>query len=203
MLVLGLACADCGKRGNAPAGPGVDAGASTPDVDRGGAAAPSPTTSAKVVDLTLPDAPHRFQKMPLGLDQLAALVASAPQLARIGAEVVFFEPGDGTYLTRSRGAHEDFIFTSQPVVWTPKEGVRVLVLTGHGKESSFVAAWMPAPGGGLQLESAFVLVHEMSPIALAYKKTDPELMWTTCWQCPGEGGHVTLHEDGHIVIVQD
>jgi hypothetical protein len=153
--------------------------------------------------LTLPNAPHRFQKMPLTVEQLASLVAAAPELARVGGDVAFFEPGDGTYLTRSRAAHEDFVFTSQPVVWTPKEGVRVLVLAAHGKDNSFVAAWSEAEGGGLHLQSAFVMIHELSPVALAYKKSEPDLWWTACWQCPGETGHVSQREDGRIVIVQD
>jgi hypothetical protein len=165
---------------------------------------PAPSTSAPAapVNLALPDAPHRFQKMAISPEQLTSLVAAAPELARVGSEVAFFEPGDGTYLTRSHAAHEDFIFTSQPVVWTPKEGVRVLVLTGHGKENSFVGAWSQE-SGALRLVSAFVMIHEMAPVALAYRKNEPDLSWTTCWQCPGETGHVSVRDDGHVVIVQD
>jgi hypothetical protein len=140
--------------------------------------------------------------MTLTREQLGSLVAAAPELARVGPEVAFFEPGDGNYLTRSRAAHEDFIFTSQPVVFTPKEGLRVLVLAAHGKETSFVGAWTE-DSGGLRLQSAFLMIHEMAPIALAYRKREPDLYWTTCWQCPGETGRLTVGEDGHVVIVQD
>ncbi len=170
-------------------------------------AASSPPAPASVpraeIPLALPTAPHRFQKMTLTPEQLASLVAAAPELARVGGDVAFFEPGDGTYLTRSRAAHEDFVFTSQPVVWTPKEGVRGLVCAAHSKESSFVAAWAKTAGGRLRLESAFTMLGELAPIALAYRKTEPDLWWTTCWQCPGETGHVSLHGDGRVVIVQD
>jgi hypothetical protein len=47
------------------------------------------------------------------------------------------------------------------------------------------------------------MIHEMAPVALAYRKNEPDLWWTTCWQCPGETGHVSLRDDGHVVIVQD
>jgi hypothetical protein len=156
------------------------------------------------VDITIPptELAHRFQKVPLTPEQVARLVANAPELARVGPEVSLFEAGDQTYLTRSRGAHEDFIFTSQPVVWSPKEDVKVLVVSGHGKDNSFVAAWRQMEGG-FRLESAFIMLSELSPVALAYRKREPDLYWTACWQCPGQGGHVSLREDGRIVIVQD
>jgi hypothetical protein len=200
-----LACSYCGKRDGAPVVATDGAAANLPaPAESASPLPPSPGASASAVPIiALPDASHRFQKMALTPEQLTSLVAAAPELARVGSEVTFFEPGDGTYLTRSHAAHEDFIFTSQPVVWTPKSGVRVLVLAAHGKESSFVAAWSEAEGGGLRLQSAFVLIHELSPIALGYRKTEPDLWWTTCWQCGGETGHVSVRDDGHVVIVQD
>ena len=75
-------------------------------------------------------------------------------------------------------------------------------LAGHGKDNSFVAAWRQMEGG-FRLESAFIMLSELSPVALAYRKREPDLYWTACWQCPGQGGHVSLREDGRIVIVQD
>jgi hypothetical protein len=156
------------------------------------------------VDITIPstELAHRFQKVAVTPEQVASLVAGAPELARVGPEVSLFEAGDGTYLRRSGAAHEDFVFTSQPVVWSPKEDVKVLVVSGHGKENSFVAAWRQTEGG-FRLESAFVMMSELSPVALAYRKREPDLYWTACWQCPGQGGHVSLRDDGRIVIVQD
>jgi hypothetical protein len=179
------------------------AAASAPEAAATPAVLQEATDAAPVdVPLALPTAPHRFQKMALTNEQLATLVAAAPELARAGPDVAFFEPGDGNYLTRSKAAHEDFIFTSQPVVWTAKDGVRVLALSAHTKENSFVAAWTEVPGG-LRLQSAFLMMNELSPIALAYRKNEPDLWWTSCWMCPGETGHVSVREDGHVVIVQE
>jgi hypothetical protein len=48
------------------------------------------------------------------------------------------------------------------------------------------------------------MLGEIAPIALAWRPGErTTLWWTTCWQCPGEMGHVSVKEDGHLVIVQD
>ena len=47
------------------------------------------------------------------------------------------------------------------------------------------------------------MLGEVAPVALAYRPAERTLWWTSCWQCPGETGHVSIREDHHVVIVQD
>lgn len=144
-----------------------------------------------------------FHKATLSTEELTKLVTDAPELSRVGAEVSLFDPGDGNYISRSTADREGVIFTSQPLLWGAEPGQQVLVVAARGKAASFVAAWWVLQGGGYRLASTFVMLGEIAPIALAYKHGERQLWWTTCWQCPGETGHVSVREDHHIVIVQD
>jgi hypothetical protein len=144
-----------------------------------------------------------FRKTSLALDELGKLVTAAPQLGRVGTELAFFDPQDGSYIVRSNADRQGITFTTQPVLWNPEPGQQVLVVSARGKATSFVAAWWVLPDGGYRLASTFVMMGEIAPVALAYRSTERTLWWTSCWQCPGETGHVSLREDHHVVIVQD
>jgi hypothetical protein len=144
-----------------------------------------------------------FKKTTLALDQLTRMVDEAPELARLGGGIAMFDPGDNPYLRRSKADHEGVTITPLPVLWSPEDGVQLLVVTGRGKEGSFVAAWWPLPDGQYRLASTFVMLGEVAPVALAYRAADRNLEWTTCWRCSGEGGHLALRADGTLVILQD
>jgi hypothetical protein len=154
----------------------------------------------------------RFKKTTLPLQQLSQMVDASPELARLGGSIALFDPGDNPYLRRSKSeattpaSREGYTITPLPVLWSPEDGVQLLVVVGRGKEGSFVAAWWPLPEGGYRLASAFVMLGEVAPVALAFRPERPEertIAWTTCWRCSGETGHVALREDGSVVILQD
>jgi hypothetical protein len=144
-----------------------------------------------------------FRKTTLGLDELGKLVAAAPSLARVGTELAYFDPQDGSYIARSSVDREGVSFTTQPVLWSPEPGQQALVVSARGKAASFVAAWWVLPEGAYRLASSFVMLGEIAPVALAFRTTERTLWWTSCWQCPGETGHLSARDDHHIVIVQD
>ena len=144
-----------------------------------------------------------FRKTPIPVEQLAKMVAGSAELARVGSDVAFFDPNDGSYIVRSKADHEGVVFTTQPVLWSPEPGAEVLVVSARGKAASFVAAFWPQPDGSYRLASSFVMLGEIAPVALAYKPVEHQLWWTSCWQCSGETGHVSVREDHHVVIVQD
>jgi hypothetical protein len=175
---------------------------------------PAPAASAasrqSVLSVSVPTPPPPtsesypfFRKATLSVDQLTKLVTSTPELARVGTEVSFFDPGDGNYVSRSSADHEGVTFTSVPLLWAGEPGQQVLVVAARGKAASFVAAWWLLPSGEYRLASTFIMLGEIAPIALAYKPGFRDLSWTTCWQCPGETGHVSVREDHHVVVVQD
>ncbi|HEY8090854.1 MAG TPA: hypothetical protein VIF09_23495 [Polyangiaceae bacterium] len=144
-----------------------------------------------------------FRKTTVPAEQLAKLVAAAPELARVGTEVELFDPADGSYILRSTADRQGVSFSSQPLLWSPETGQQILVVAGRGKTASFVAAWWLLPDGTYRLASTFVMLGEVAPVALAYRSTERTLWWTSCWQCPGETGHVSVRDDHHVVIVQD
>jgi hypothetical protein len=144
-----------------------------------------------------------FRKNPMPIEDVAKLVTGTPQLARVGTEIAYFDPADGSYIVRSSADHSGVAFTTQPVIWSPEAGQQVLVVAARGKAASFVAAWWILPDGGYRLASTFVMMGEIAPVALAYRPAERALFWTSCWLCPGETGHVSAREDHHIVIVQD
>ena len=144
-----------------------------------------------------------FRRTTMPLDELARLAAAAPELARVGPELAYFDAGDGAYIVRSSADHAGVIFTTQPLMWSPEAGQQVLVVAARGKAASFVAAWWVLPGGAYRLASSFVMLGEIAPVALAYRAGERALWWTSCWMCPGETGHVSVREDHHLVIVQD
>jgi hypothetical protein len=172
----------------------------------GGEPTASQTVPAAAVPLPPPPSSQTFplfRRTTVPVEDLAKLVASAPELARVGSEVSYFDPGDGSYVVRSTADRQGVSFTTQPLLWSPEPGQQVLVVAARGKASSFVAAWWVLPEGGYRLASAFVMLGEVAPVALAYRPSERTLWWTSCWQCPGETGHVSVREDHHVVIVQD
>jgi hypothetical protein len=146
-----------------------------------------------------------FRKAGIDAAELAKIIAGVPELARIGTDVRFFNAGDvSTITSRSGAAHEGVTFVTTPIFWSPRPGVDLLVATGRGKSMSFVIALWPLGGGKYSFASSFLMLHDLSPVALAY---DPahrkELRWTSCWGCPGEQGLVSYRaEERRVVIVQ-
>lgn len=196
--------ADAAPRVDSGAGP--DARVREPSLERSArtvplvpATASTPVPPPRAVGADYPP----FKKTSLGLDVLTQLVDAAPQLAPVGGALAMFDPGDNPYVRRSKADHEGYVITPLPVLWSPAQGVQILVVTGRGKEGSFVAAWWPLPDGQYRLASTFVMLGEIAPVALAYRPPDRALEWTTCWRCKGEGGHVVMNDDGTVVIVQD
>jgi hypothetical protein len=213
-VAFALAVVSCNAHGSPPSVRGVDASSTAP-IATGVAAQPGalplgPAASAAPVRLAagVAEMPpgalrHRFRKTNLTVDDLSRLVGASPELARVGGEASFFDPGDNQFLIRSKAAREDVSFTTLPLIWRPEPGADLLVVTGRGKAASFVAAWWLLPGDEYRLASSFVMLGEVAPVALAYRRDEPSLWWTTCWQCPGETGHLSLREDHRVVIVQD
>jgi hypothetical protein len=166
------------------------------------------SASAPTASLPAPPPPSSetypsFRRTTLAVDDLIKLVAAAPELARVGTELAFFDPADGSYIARSTADHQGISFSSQPILWSPEPGQQVLVVAARGKSASFVAAWWVLSDATYRLASTFVMLGEIAPVALAYRSTERTLWWTSCWQCPGETGHLSVRDDHHVVIVQD
>ena len=203
--ILGCGKPTAGTRPAEDAGLEVGATAQEPSAS---ASAPATPTPGGVSPAPAPPPPTSdtypfFRKTSLEMVELGRLVGDAPELARVGTELSFFDPQDGSYVLRSTADRQGIVFSSAPILWSPEPGRQVLVVAAHGKTASFVAAWWVLPEGGYRLASTFVMLGEVAPVALAYRPAERTLWWTSCWQCPGETGHVSIREDHHVVIVQD
>jgi formylglycine-generating enzyme required for sulfatase activity len=146
-----------------------------------------------------------FRRPKLDAAEIGAIFAKVPELARVAPDVKFFDPGDANgIVNRSTGSHEGVTFTESPVLWSPEPGAELLVVVGHAKSSSFVVALYPLPEGKYRLASSFLMQNDLSPVALAFDgHRRKELIWTSCWSCAGDQGHVSLRDDHRVVIVQD
>jgi hypothetical protein len=86
------------------------------------------------------------------------------------------------------------------------------VATGRAKKTGFVVAlwtWRAPSAPGKEPEdhyrfaSSFLLLNDPAPVALAWEPQRRKgLLWTSCFGCTGEGGAVSLRDDGRLVIVQ-
>jgi hypothetical protein len=146
-----------------------------------------------------------FKKTSIEPAQLAKIFSRVPELVRIGSDVRYFTEGDVRAMTsRGGSAHEGVTFLTSPVLWSPEQGAELLVATGRGKTMSFVVALWTLPGDRYRFGSSFLMLNDLSPVALAFESTRrKELRWTSCWGCNGEQGFVSYRpEDHRVVIVQ-
>jgi len=209
LLVAVLGCSKTTATGTGPADVATpDAGTMLPAPSVSGRSAAAAGAAPASSPTPVPPPPSSntypsFRKTALEMDELGRLVGEAPELARVGSELSFFDPQDGSYVVRSTADRQGIVFSSQPLLWSPEPGQQVLVVAARGKSGSFVAAWWVLADGSYRLASTFVMLGEVAPVALAYRPSERTLWWTSCWQCPGETGHVSVREDHHIVIVQD
>ena len=161
-----------------------------------------PSNAAKVAPI---ETKPGFKKTAIEPSQLAKIFAQVPELLRIGRDLRYFTEGDIKAMKERTGAaHEGITFQTSPVLWSPETGAELLVAAGRGKTMSFVVALWTLPGDRYKFGSAFLMLNDLSPVALAFEPSHrKELRWTSCWGCPGEQGLVSYRpEDHRVVIVQ-
>lgn len=149
-----------------------------------------------------------FREEPMTAAQASALVASVPELERLHLRdgLSMFLPGAITEVMNhgatSVAVHPEFTFTVSAVRWSPTFGEDVLVLAARSRVGSWVAALWVMPDGRYRHASSFLLRGDLVPIALAYGEARREVVWSSCWNCPGEHGAVSYTDDNHVLIVQ-
>ncbi len=150
------------------------------------------------------DGKAAFRKTKMEDAELVRIVQQIPELSRLGSELRFFATGDANAIAgRAKDDANGITFSAQPVYWSPEPSVDVLVLTGRGKNASFVLALYPQEGGAYRLASFLLFAGEVAPVVLAYRaERRRELFWTTCWNCSGDQGGVSFRDDRRVVIVQ-
>lgn len=144
------------------------------------------------------------RKLSLDAKEIAAIFEKIPRLAELAADLrLYSEPYD-VNVVRKRGSEDvsDYVFSANPVLWTPAGGKPHLVITGKSKKDAFVVALERLPNGGYELASSLVFRNDPGPFVLAYQPYARErLLWTSCWKCSGEGGAIVARDAGQRVVV--
>lgn len=145
-----------------------------------------------------------FKPHPLEKEALVELLAAHPETRELSKSASLFpEDAAATVLARGPGDTKGFELTTTPVEWTPRRGVRLLVIAGKSEgDTAFVVAFFKSPGGYV-FASSFVMRKEKGPVALAYAQSiRPRIHFSTCWGCPGETGKALFREPESIVMLQ-
>ncbi len=156
-----------------------------------------------------------FTKVELGVDKLAELFSTVPQLRKLGTDLKYFDEAAAKEVVARADAGDPpkgVTLTTSPLVWSPVPGEHLLVLTGLAGEDSFIVAFEKLPDDRYRLGSTLVLHKDKGPVILGYSGYDGRrskersigsLDWATCWKCPGESGAITYREDNRVVVTQE
>lgn len=162
---------------------------------------PSLTSLPTIPDPTLYPT---FEKVTLASYKLRELVEQEPELEQAQSHPKLFHATDvQKVLNKGKVSSSDWTLTTEPILWSPEVGTRILVFAGRAETGSFIVAFHKINNDQYRLASSFVFAHEHEPIVLGYQPTiKREILWSTCWNCPGEGGAITYRDDHRVVIVQ-
>ncbi len=149
-----------------------------------------------------------FREDPMTAAQVAEIIRAVPELERLNLRdgLALFNPGAITEVMNHGSttveAHPEATFAVTPVRWSPTFGEELVVLAARSRVGSWVAALWVLPEGRWRHASSFLLRGDLVPIALAYTAARREVLWSSCWNCPGEHGSVTYTDENRVVIVQ-
>jgi hypothetical protein len=124
-----------------------------------------------------------------------------PKLSRYASRFVPFDAkAANAALTRgerSRGSVTAWSITGGPFAWSPDARAELFVAAGSIGERAMVAVLEVQPGGALRHAASLVIDDRDTSVAIGVNPETPrELLWTTCYGCPGEGGSIVLGDDG-------
>jgi hypothetical protein len=77
------------------------------------------------------------------------------------------------------------------------------VLAGRSGAQALIAVLYPLGDGTYAHAASAILREQDATVALAQRVVDPtprELLWTSCYGCPNEGGAIRYGDDQRVVI---
>lgn len=174
--------------------------------------APTPATPPTAAAQPSTGAPAASGDRPtlqsLGSDRAAwqALLARVPELASFASSFVPFgaKAADEALARgkRSRGSITVWSIADGPLAWSPQPARELWVASGSVGERALIAVLAPQNDGSVRHEASLVIDDKDAQVALASSVEHPdELLWSTCYACPGEGGSIRLGDDGRARFV--
>ena len=136
--------------------------------------------------------------------KLGQLFAQESELKAVAANPKLFSANNPLLESRAdrKGGTDDIEYTEDPLLWSPEQGVRLLVVVGKSNKSAWIAAFYVLGEDRYKLATSLVFRDEAGPIALGYEPNLRRILWATAFGVPGEQGAVSYRADHHAVIVQ-
>lgn len=152
-------------------------------------------------------APHRVHNS-FTPEVFERVIRSIPQLAAVHENPHMYGDGDvRAVLARRRSDREELAgqgihFDWKPIRWSPRQGMRLLVVAGRSGPHSFIAALHEIENKKRYIHaSSLILWNQPLPLALVYLEGQrDDLFWAPCWVCR-DGGKISYDEENNEVII--
>jgi len=132
-------------------------------------------------------------------------LSSVPALQPYAAELTAFSSA-ATDAALSRGKRTRasigaWRFMDGPFEWTVGERV-FWVVSGKARNASVLAVFEASGTGAPVHRASLVIAEADAPVALGFDSEHPDqLLFTTCYSCPGQSGSIQLATDGQPMFV--
>jgi hypothetical protein len=185
----------------------------TPQPTASSAPVPTPELRAATHKLAPPPQPATDTATTAGARELGndrdawrTVLAHVPELSRHAAS---FEPFGAKAAEealkkgkRSRANVIAWSIANGPLTWSPTPDRELWVAAGSVGRRALVAVLSPQRDGSIRHEVSLLIDDQDAQVALASSLEHPdELLWSTCYGCPGEGGSIRLGDDGRARFV--
>lgn len=156
---------------------------------------------------TYPAEPERPLTRPLGLDERGARaeLSKVPELAALAPSFTLFDEAAADAALRRGGASRGGIavwqFLPAAVAWSPTAGEELHVLSGRTAEGALLAVLHAHADGRLTHAASTVIDEADATLAVGGSAEHPrQLIFTTCYGCPGEGGTIRFGDDARVEL---
>jgi hypothetical protein len=165
---------------------------------RGDATAPSyPATTSNSAQGVRP--------LSLSQESIRKALASTEALAAFAADFTPFTTSDVEAALRKgkRSRQNISVWQIQPAAfaWSPVAGEELQVVTGRAKGQALLVLLYPLADGNYAHAASTIVKEPEATFALGYSASTPDqLLWTTCYGCPAEGGTIRYEVDGRVTL---
>jgi len=143
----------------------------------------------------------------LSVEQMRKALAGIESLAALAPGFAPFSTSDADAALRKGKRTRDGItawsFLPSSIAWTPASGEELVVIAGRSGEQALIAVLYPLGDDTYAHAASAVLREPDATVALATNIAAPtplELLWTSCYGCPNEGGTIRYGDDRRVVI---
>jgi len=144
---------------------------------------------------------------PLGLDAttLQRAIAAIPRFAELANGFTLQSAADADAALRRGSRHRGHVdpWTIMPAsfAWSPAPDTELWVLNGRSGGHAMLAVLRALPDGRVEHAASLIIDEPDSSLAVGAAAAYPkQLVWSTCYGCPGEGGAVVFGDDGKVEI---